>query len=893
MTIKKALRRLQGRMGWTSALEEPAKELCMGTCCSPSTTFGTTMEAVDDEKGFGGKMDDGSSPVDTLNGTTIDGGTTKTEVTRHGVKSDSIDAVPTQYRDGVSSIPHDDREVSEKNILNYASTWKISSKAAVVGAMLLMPLQGMFSQMSGAADFCEIACAPTSRLSAEMESMGYEIKRINFKEGYDLETRSGTRLLDLHLRSHPPRSTWVSMPCTRLSALQNLTERSPEEWAKFEQRQGRDLKRADEVAEAVGNSLVARPDSDIAWEWPTSAHKGWKSRAIRTLLRKIKEAGRTPYWCHFHGCAYGLTFGDMPVQKSWTVLTTNRQLWLSLQRKCPGHVEHVHCRGEVAKASSYYPLAMVKAVAKALSTSWSKAEDDQQLSLAADVEAFLLDIPGRKEEALVDQELVDVREESPEIFALTRTRYPKEAPTGRRLEQIKQSMMRVHRSAGHPSFANLQRLLRVRKAPQWAIDLAGSLICPECVESTRPMPNPPASLKPAPSLFEIVGVDVFEFDKEDQLQPEEVKTKHKLLLWRDRASGYAYVEYLAEYSKAWEPKTSDILKSLSNWLMVNPSPEWIISDAGTVFTSEEFLDFAGRSGIGVMTAPAEAHWMMGAEEGCIRILKQAVRRLLREEPGLPIREAFALAVHGHNNTIGSNGFSPFQWVRGGACPQDDLPVGLDPRKAFGGLLRLKEKARIAYEQENAKDKLSKLNNATVRRLAEYPAGSLVMLWRQRMRPGKTSGHWCGPVRVLHQEGRSTLWLASGSSLVKAKINQVRPCSKREELQTILQGVSIYKTPVTMSTLLKEFTGKHYTDVTGENPSPKMLQEDTTAADVVLESRPAKVAKVIPPQGVKRKEVTPSDADDENEDEMNLEGQEDGGAPIPPTPLPGRADRLLF
>ena len=108
---------------------------------------------------------------------------------------------------------------------------------------------------------------------------------------------------------------------------------------------------------------------------------------------------------------------------------------------------------------------------------------------------------------------------------------------------------------------------------------------------------------------------------------------------------------------------------------------------------------------GLMTAPAEAHWLLGAEEGAIKILKSAVSRLQKDEPFLHVGNAFALAAHGANHTIGPSGFSAFQWVRGGASLQDPLPAGIDPRKAFDGLLRLKEKARIVFEQEHAKYKL--------------------------------------------------------------------------------------------------------------------------------------------------------------------------------------------
>ena len=194
-----------------------------------------------------------------------------------------------------------------------------------------------------------------------------------------------------------------------------------------------------------------------------------------------------------------------------------------------------------------------------------------------------------------------------------------------------------------------------------------------------------------------------------------------------------------------------------------------------------------------------------------------------------------LAAHGHNQTIGPTGFSPFQWTRGSTAPETEIPLGLDPKKAFEGMLKLKVKAKLAYEAEYARSRLSKLNNAIGRPSSTFKTGALVMVWRQRMRPGKTSGRWMGPLRMLLQEG-NTLWLATGASLVKAKVNQVRLLTKREEQQSSLEGTAVYKMPVNLDTLMKEFTGKHFTNITGEVPSEQTRQADLGEMDVRLEPR---------------------------------------------------------
>jgi hypothetical protein len=261
---------------------------------------------------------------------------------------------------------------------------------------------------------------------------------------------------------------------------------------------------------------------------------------------------------------------------------------------------------------------MVKAAIKAVIHGWTSVEDCQNVSLAHDVQVQLLGVDVENCQASLEYQ---VREEDPSIMALSRQRFSSEPPTGKKLEQLKQTMLRIHRAPGHTSMKNLQQMLRTRQAPPWAIELAGSLQCPACLEAKKPRPNPPASTGEMPGLFEQIGSDVFEV--EFKQHGDDIVRKAKFVLWRDRASGLAQVDLLQVYGgevKNWEPKAQDILKSFSKWLLHNPAPRWIITDPATYYTSSDVLDFMGRSGIGVMTAPAEAHWVLGAEEGCIGLL---------------------------------------------------------------------------------------------------------------------------------------------------------------------------------------------------------------------------------------------------------------------------------
>jgi len=74
-----------------------------------------------------------------------------------------------------------------------------------------------------------VACSPTSELSTTFEAAGYTTFRVNYKSGFDLDTKKGTTDLKHAIEQKHPKLTWVSMQCTRLSSLQNLTPRTPEQ----------------------------------------------------------------------------------------------------------------------------------------------------------------------------------------------------------------------------------------------------------------------------------------------------------------------------------------------------------------------------------------------------------------------------------------------------------------------------------------------------------------------------------------------------------------------------------------------------------------------------------------------------------------------------------------
>ena len=167
---------------------------------------------------------------------------------------------------------------------------------------------------------------------------------------------------------------------------------------------------------------------------------------------KIIQHNRNIYWCRFDGCCYGLRFRDIPILKRWLVLTTGRELWMALSKRCDGSHKHAECRGHAAEASAYYPSAMCKSILKAFEHAWNH----DAFSLEKMAEKHLLEIDIKPSDTTSRSlstwsSSTMPRTTTPEVMALSRRKLSLDtAPTGKKLEEVKRTMLRVHRAAGHP-----------------------------------------------------------------------------------------------------------------------------------------------------------------------------------------------------------------------------------------------------------------------------------------------------------------------------------------------------------------------------------------------------------------------------------------------------------
>ena len=64
------------------------------------------------------------------------------------------------------------------------------------------------------------------------------------------------------------------------------------------------------------------------------------------------------------------------------------------------------------------------------------------------------------------------------------------------------------------------------------------------------------------------------------------------------------------FTDVWEPTTADIIRMFTrDWMTHNPAPKWLMADSALYYVSEEMREVCGKSGMGLLIAPPECHWL--------------------------------------------------------------------------------------------------------------------------------------------------------------------------------------------------------------------------------------------------------------------------------------------
>ena len=197
------------------------------------------------------------------------------------------------------------------------------------------------------------------------------------------------------------------------------------------------------------------------------------------------------------------------------------------------------------------------------------------------------------------------------------------------LSHWKANLMKYHRASGHPNNNyNLARIIRDSGRPSWQVKAAQDLRCDDCAamklggESSGKIP--PASMKPMPASWEVVGMDVREWT------PPNAKEKHKILVLMDLATKFKATMVLKSYdvSKMESENSELLLQGISQlWLQDKPKPKVIVPDNSSTMISVKMKDTLSNLNSMVEPPAAKESLAHGLVERAIQELKDVASKI--------------------------------------------------------------------------------------------------------------------------------------------------------------------------------------------------------------------------------------------------------------------------
>ena len=393
------------------------------------------------------------------------------------VNSYQVGKDPASGREELGGTPLPKR-LRAKVALGYMQVAKNSEKEG------LSALQELHAHTTAQAadEVWEICCNSPSGLTAEAQRVGLTAHRKAIPD-YDLLRKQTLVKLLGEAGERKPRKVWFSPPCTDWPSTENLNARTPEQTAALERRRRRSLMLIFNGVKVL--EAVLENGGDVYWEWPLRA-SGWKLPAVLRLMKFAERVGKTYHFTRVDGCMCGLASSQGErLQKPWRIFHTDGDFDRRIGRTCDQTHGHASTQAVETAATAFQPYQMAHEVVRL----WR-----QQLRHT--------DSSWREVKLLLNRVEIEFYPilDKDEVKA-----------TAAEVERIRALLHKVHRAAGHPSNANLARLIAERGYPNWVIQEARKLECPACVEAKQGERHKiPVNLDTRVGPWDCVGLDAFE-----------------------------------------------------------------------------------------------------------------------------------------------------------------------------------------------------------------------------------------------------------------------------------------------------------------------------------------------------------------------------------------------
>lgn len=312
-----------------------------------------------------------------------------------------------------------------------------------------------------------------------------------------------------------------------------------------------------------------------------------------------------------------------------------------------------------------------------------------------------------------------------------------------------QELKTIHRRFGHPSVDRLHKILTLsgleveRKALEHL-----TRYCHSCQMNGRSPGRFRFTIKDDCEFNYMVIVDVMYLDGKPVL--------HVV----DEATAFNAARFLPEISAK---ATWDALRLC--WIdTYQGPPDFIVTDAGRNFASEEFRNNAKTMDVQVKEVPTEAHNSVGKIERYHGPLRRAYTIIRAELQAISKELSLQMAVKAINDTAGPNGLVPTLLVFG-AYPRitQDSPPSPSIIERGEAVRKAMMEVRRLHAIRQVKDASSMLNGPNVDEINALPLNSDVKVWRE-------SKGWRGPFKLIAREGQTcTVQMLRGTSTFRTTV----------------------------------------------------------------------------------------------------------------------------
>ena len=355
------------------------------------------------------------------------------------------------------------------------------------------------------------------------------------------------------------------------------------------------------------------------------------------------------------------------------------------------------------------------------------------------------------------------------------------------------TIQRLHRNLGHPTTAQLHKLLTERKANEKLLAANQAFRCEHCSQKAPPAQVPKSSIYKGTFFNDRVQADTLWLKVRPKTDAANRVRAYPILVISDATTRLCAARLLPDetpdsYQKALERA----------WIRSFGPMRVLQVDEHRSWASDHFKDWTGQHSIQLMISPGQAHERLAIIERRHQVIRRSLDLfLLESEDYTPegVINALNYVIPQVNRMPNVQGYSPLQWTLGynphipGLLMEEELnPTQLHPTEAFKIKLNYQQIATKSIAQANNDDRLRR---ALLRRYSgmkhTFQTGDLCYYWRDAVnnqRPGPKIC-WKGPATIvmIEQEPHEVLWIAHGTTLLRASPEHVKPVLPRDHDST--------------------------------------------------------------------------------------------------------------